>query len=79
MPERYVLVYNAGGTEVLHVKPLRHAIRMLHRGVAVVREAVPGRWFGCYELPSAIDLVGAVRAARAGRAHARPGLRGGLG
>ncbi|MBN8883710.1 MAG: HNH endonuclease [Salana multivorans] len=57
MPERYVLVYNAGGTEVLHVKPLRHAIRMLHRGVAVVREAVPGRWFGCYELPSAIELV----------------------
>lgn len=53
----WVLVYNAGGAEVLHVKPLQHAIRMLHRGVAVVREAFTGETFGPYERPRAIELV----------------------
>lgn len=53
----YVLVYNAGGTEILHVKPLRHAIRMLHRGVAIIREVAAGESFGYYDRPTAIELV----------------------
>lgn len=57
MGTTWVLVFNAGGTEVLHVKPLHHAIRMLHRGVAVVREAVAGEQFGPYDKPRAIELV----------------------
>ena len=57
MSTTWVLVFNAGGTEVLHVKPLHHAIRMLHRGVAVVRESVAGEQFGPYDRPRAIELV----------------------
>lgn len=35
----------------------RHALTMLHRGVATVREAVKGVRVGPYELPESLDLI----------------------
>lgn len=52
-----VLIYNAGGGEVHDVKPLRHAVTMLHRGVARVREAAEGEPFGPYTRPQSVELV----------------------
>lgn len=52
-----VLVYNLGGTEVLQVRPLQHVIKMLHRGVARVLEAVEGEQFGPYQRPRSVELV----------------------
>ncbi|MDR1851822.1 MAG: HNH endonuclease [Propionibacteriaceae bacterium] len=52
-----VLVLNAGGTEVLQRVSLKHAIGMLYRQVARVREQVPGETFGPYPLPKSIELV----------------------
>lgn len=51
-----VLVLNAG-YEPLHRVSLAHAVRMLHRQVAVVEEAVDGRTFGPYPLPRVLRLV----------------------
>ena len=52
-----VLVYNSGGSELLTRVDLLHAIRMLNRQVARVLDAVPGRRFGPYEYPRALELV----------------------
>ena len=52
-----VLIFNLGGTEILGRVDLHHAIRMLHRKVAVVREAVPGQRFGPHPMPRAVELV----------------------
>ncbi|MBU4056218.1 MAG: HNH endonuclease [Proteobacteria bacterium] len=52
-----VLVFNAGGTQVLHTVDLMHAIRMLNRQVARVLDAVPGRSFGPHPLPRSVELV----------------------
>ena len=52
-----VTVYNAGGTEVLHTVTLHHAVRMLRRQVARVKEAVEGEMFGPYQRPRAVELV----------------------
>src|SRR5690606_25444656 len=52
-----VLIYNAGGVEVHDVKPLRHVVTMLHRGVARVLEGVDGESFGPYERPHSVELV----------------------
>jgi len=51
-----VLVLNAG-YEPLHRVSLAHAVRMLHRQVAVVEQAVDGRTFGPYPLPAVLRLV----------------------
>jgi 5-methylcytosine-specific restriction endonuclease McrA len=51
-----VLVLNAG-YEPLQRVSLAHAVRMLHRQVAVVEEAVDGRTFGPYPLPRVLRLV----------------------
>lgn len=51
-----VLVLNAG-YEPLHRVSLQHALQMLHRQVAVVEEAVAGKQFGPYPLPSVLRLV----------------------
>ena len=51
-----VLVLNAG-YEPLQRVSLAHAVRMLHRRVAVVEEAVDGRTFGPYPLPAVLRLV----------------------
>ena len=51
-----VLVLNAG-YEPLQRVSLAHAVRMLHRRVAVVQEAVDGRTFGPYPLPAVLRLV----------------------
>jgi len=50
------LVLNAG-YEPLQRVSLAHAVRMLHRQVAVVEEAVDGRTFGPYPLPRVLRLV----------------------
>lgn len=52
-----VLVYNVGGAEVHDVKPLKHVIKMLHRGVVRVLEAIEGETFGPYQRPRSVELV----------------------
>jgi 5-methylcytosine-specific restriction endonuclease McrA len=51
-----VLVLNAD-LGPLHRVPVRHAIRMLCRKVAVVHEAVPDRALGVFPLPKVVRLV----------------------
>ncbi|HEX9086508.1 MAG TPA: HNH endonuclease [Arthrobacter sp.] len=51
-----VLVLNAG-YEPLHRVSLKHAIGMIHRGVAVIEKPVPGEVFGPYERPHSLRLV----------------------
>jgi 5-methylcytosine-specific restriction endonuclease McrA len=51
-----VLVLNAS-YEPLQKVDLRHAIRMLARGVAVVEEAVEGRTIGHFPVPRVLRLV----------------------
>ncbi|HEY3502290.1 MAG TPA: HNH endonuclease [Actinocatenispora sp.] len=51
-----VLVLNAD-LGPLHRVDVRHAIRMLHRRVAVVHEAVPDRRYGGYPVPRVVRLV----------------------
>lgn len=57
MQQEKVQIYNLGGVEKLSVVSLRHAIRMLHRGVARVHTAKPGEKFGAYERPVAVELL----------------------
>ena len=52
-----VAVYNAGGEQLLHTVDLHHAIRMLIRRVARVRESVVGETFGPYPRPRSLELV----------------------
>lgn len=52
-----VVIYNLGGTQVLGTVSLKHAIKMLHRRVAHVLEAVDGETFGPYAKPKAVELV----------------------
>lgn len=52
-----VMIYNLGGTEVLGYVSLKHAVTMLHRQVATVRDAVPGQKFGPHPRPRAVELV----------------------
>lgn len=52
-----VAVYNAGTEDVLHTVPLKHAVTMLVRNVARVREAVEGEMVGPYERPLTVELV----------------------
>lgn len=52
-----VLVYNVGGVEVHDIKPLKHVIKMLHRGVVRILEAVEGETFGPYQRPRSVELV----------------------
>ncbi|MDN3351459.1 HNH endonuclease [Actinomadura sp. DC4] len=51
-----VLVLNAS-YEPLHKVDVRHAVRMLVRGVAVVEEAVEGRSIGHFPMPRVLRLV----------------------
>jgi len=51
-----VLVLNAG-YEPLHRVSLKHAIGMIHRGVAVIERPVAGEVFGPYERPHLLRLV----------------------
>jgi 5-methylcytosine-specific restriction endonuclease McrA len=51
-----VLVLNTS-YEPLHKVDVRHAVRMLVRGVAVVEEAVEGRHIGHFPLPRVLRLV----------------------
>lgn len=51
-----VIVLNADH-QVLHTTSLKHAARMLYRGVAEVHEAVKGETFGPYPMPKVLRLV----------------------
>src|SRR5690606_30806460 len=57
-----VVIYNLGGSQELGRVSLRHAIRMLHRRVAEVLEAVEGETFGPYQRPRSVALVRYVHA-----------------
>ena len=52
----YVLVLNAG-YEPLHHVSVKHAIRMLVRGVAVIEESYEGSRIGPYPVPKVLRLV----------------------
>ncbi|MCL1907413.1 MAG: HNH endonuclease [Propionibacteriaceae bacterium] len=52
-----VVIFNAGGQQVLGTATVRHAAGMLYRRVARVHEAEPGRTFGPYPLPRSVELV----------------------
>lgn len=52
-----VEIYNPGSDRPIGRVHLHHAIGMLRRGVAVVRESVPGAMFGPYEKPRSVSLV----------------------
>lgn len=52
-----VVVYNAGGLEILHRVDLKHAIGMLRRKVARIVKPVEGERFGPYEKPAAVELL----------------------
>lgn len=52
-----VLIYNHGGAEVLGVVPLQHAITMLWRKVAKVRQAMEGQKIGPYDRPKSLELL----------------------
>lgn len=52
-----VIVYNAGGEELLGKVSLTHAIHMLYKQKAVIKEAVEGQMFGDFPLPKAVELV----------------------
>ena len=52
----FVEVYNQGGTELHDRVSVEHAMKMLWRGVAVVREYAEG-YFGPFEMPKSLMLV----------------------
>lgn len=52
-----VLIYNAGGKEVLGRVSVKHAVTMLWRNVAVVHTADEDRQLGPYAWPKAVELV----------------------
>lgn len=52
-----VVIYNAGGQQVLGAVTLKHAIGMLHRKVARAKEWVEGASFGPYPKVTAVELV----------------------
>jgi len=52
-----VSVYNLGGDELLGRVSLRHAIHMLYKQKATIKEAVEGETFGSFPLPKAVELV----------------------
>lgn len=52
-----VVIYNAGGQQVLGKVTLKHAIGMLHRKVARAKEWVEGATFGPYPKVTAVELV----------------------
>lgn len=56
-PTGRVLVYNHGGSEVLGVVPMKHAITMLWRRVARIRAVVEGPKIGPYDRPKALELL----------------------
>lgn len=68
-----VLVLNAGYEE-LHRVSVRHAVRMLWRGVAEIEESLPGRTFGPYEYPVSVRLV---RYVKMGWAYVKKSVPGG--
>jgi len=55
MPE--VIIFNAGGQQVLGAVTLQHAIGMLVRSVALVRDAEPDAAFGPFPKPRSVELV----------------------
>ncbi len=58
----YVTVYNQGGAEYLGRVSLHHAITMIHKGKAIVKDFIEGAPFGPYERPTAVELVRYVHA-----------------
>ena len=51
-----VMVLNTS-YEPLHIVDVRHAVRMLVRGVAVIEESIPGKNFGHLPYPKVLKLL----------------------
>jgi len=43
--------------EPLHLVDLHHAIKMIHRGIAVIEESIPGKKFGAHPYPKVLKLI----------------------
>lgn len=56
-------ILNAGDETIIDQVPMRHAIRMLHRGVAYVDQSHPGEVVGPFLSPKTIRLVNRVELA----------------
>ena len=54
--ELNVIVLNASH-EPLHVVDIKHAVRMLVRGVATIEESIPGKNFGHLPYPKVLKLL----------------------
>lgn len=54
---RNVPVYNLGGQEILDRVSVKHAIQMLHRKVATIRETSAAGTFGEFQIPKSVELV----------------------
>lgn len=52
-----VLVYNQGGKEILNRVSVKHAITMIHKGTATIKDFIKGEYFGPFEVPTAVELV----------------------
>lgn len=52
----HVLILNLGGQEVLKTTSLKHAHKMLHRGVARVHTWVDEDGYGGYGIPRSVEL-----------------------
>ena len=52
-----VTVYNLGGAEALGTVSVHHAIHMVYKGKATIREIVEGQKFGPFDFPKAVELV----------------------
>lgn len=52
-----VLIYDHGGSSVLGVVPMKHAITMLWRKVAKLHTAMEGPKIGPYDRPKAVELI----------------------
>lgn len=52
-----VIVYNLGGQEILGRVSLTHAITMIHKHKARIKEAIEGEHFGPFPVPKAVELL----------------------
>lgn len=52
-----VPIYSHGGLEIVGAVPFRHAVLMLHRKVATVRDIRVGANIGPYPRPASVELI----------------------
>lgn len=73
-----VPIYNPGSIETLGVVPLRHAVLMLHRHVATIRDTREGPRIGPYPRPASVELIKEIAYAVYARTGTVPYSKGAL-